>query len=1195
MKHFIALAICLLICTAAPAAEQLIGCGDSRLPLKFRAPPKDFSGELPIPDYLETLTACHAELPWLAATPATPAPRSAWRDSERSLYQEALAKRPADILVVPFQVQGYGLDRIERALMSADLAYALGDASGHTVADPFLVARALGEGSRRLAPGEAERLARRIGATRIITGYVGHDLHHTFTLTLQEHDVTSATVAPVGKVAWQHDWRSVTFTDERMPALVFHDLLPEVVRALPLSPAADPRTDTQLTSAAGLRIAQTPQQLVSTDAVPNTVSPAAALDLLGALGALHSELSRERAFERAFLFTLRAGHRDSNSRFLAAYALTQLWRRPAALATLHDQTSSEAIALTAILDGDLPAAQKAVARVPQSLQRVLLDIGLRDLEAAYRRKLASVPRASEQTFGTSRASWEPFIQLRAMDPDRWAVPDGLVVKTLLDQSFPVGGLDAKSLIQGSAVARGTTPDEVDLDLANERHLRRIAAQLDPTACCKTRELRPTRWDLLWLLEGLSEGRITKSLERETTLQALAEPAWEAIGRYEPLLSGKPTFELSRSIVALALYHKSADDVRASWRSQLEQGATAAAHYAPGENAVAYGALQALGMPSPESSIMVDAYGYDYPRRPFWPMWFIGIEANAPRTIALALEALAFSANDPEPIASLPPGKEAGHMDAVIASLGSRFTGSSLKPSERVADLSNEPLQLRARLEQAIKSDPDVWENYASLGEFLITSGGKYTDARDAFLRYPGFKEPRPNDPVAVSKYAYTAGSLLFWQGVPALARPLYQISAGLHTGSAASLSSEARLLMLDGDYAKAAAAQLERATRYDDANAYRDYLSFLHAFGHSEQAWQGFSQVSSLSALPQTWLSALVGQQMQGLRDAELRAWLMQREIRDAHFRAARFAPYYAVLWYSTEHVPPADLGKLVEQLDGPPVAKIDTDGRALLVPSSETEGNFQIIWPSQFRRGKAPPLPPDTLVKSQLAYFADAYAALRLGDYEAAVNRFVIMADRYPIEGYPLAFFAYAAAKTGDKVQLEQFLEPRKANSEFDYWLAKAYFAAARQDRDGAVSALHTAFRLRPNTDYRPVMTEYQYAQACEWLFKDTGDARFSAALLDWAQKYQALAPTQAWAYAVEYAYEKPGFERTRALALALYLDPSSERISSASKTEVTAAQTWLQEHNPFRIPKSGGGDAAAQTAMSASPHPAYATLSWR
>ena len=43
-------------------------------------------------------------------------------------------------------------------------------------------------------------------------------------------------------------------------------------------------------------------------------------------------------------------------------------------------------------------------------------------------------------------------------------------------------------------------------------------------------------------------------------------------------------------------------------------------------------------------------------------------------------------------------------------------------------------------------------------------------------------------------------------------------------------------------------------------------------------------------------------------------------------------------------------------------------------------------------------------------------------------------------------------------------------------------------------------------------VSAHYQFAQACEWLYRDTKDPRFAATLLDWARGYQSIQPTVAW-----------------------------------------------------------------------------------
>jgi hypothetical protein len=74
---------------------------------------------------------------------------------------------------------------------------------------------------------------------------------------------------------------------------------------------------------------------------------------------------------------------------------------------------------------------------------------------------------------------------------------------------------------------------------------------------------------------------------------------------------------------------------------------------------------------------------------------------------------------------------------------------------------------------------------------------------------------------------------------------------------------------------------------------------------------------------------------------------------------------------------------------------------------------------------------------------------------------------------------------------------------------------------------------------------------------------------LLDWVRKQEAVQPTFAWAYSLQYEYERPGAARTRALAMAEYLDPASPRITKASPGERAAAKAWLDEHPPFRADK--------------------------
>jgi hypothetical protein len=217
------------------------------------------------------------------------------------------------------------------------------------------------------------------------------------------------------------------------------------------------------------------------------------------------------------------------------------------------------------------------------------------------------------------------------------------------------------------------------------------------------------------------------------------------------------------------------------------------------------------------------------------------------------------------------------------------------------------------------------------------------------------------------------------------------------------------------------------------------------------------------------------------------------------------------------------------------------------------------------------PKLPAGTAVESDLVYFAEGYTQLRHGNWKSAVDSFVGMADRYEIESgtdsFVLPYLAMAAAKTGDQIGLEQAIVPPRnlQPMTFHRWLAKAILAGGRKDVDTAAQALRKALDERPVSTNEPILTEYQYAEVCEWLYRETQDTRFMESLLQWVRSEQQIHPVSAWPYAMEYAYTTDGDAHQRALAITLYLDSRSERIKSASVRAKTQAQEWLRKNNPF------------------------------
>jgi len=212
----------------------------------------------------------------------------------------------------------------------------------------------------------------------------------------------------------------------------------------------------------------------------------------------------------------------------------------------------------------------------------------------------------------------------------------------------------------------------------------------------------------------------------------------------------------------------------------------------------------------------------------------------------------------------------------------------------------------------------------------------------------------------------------------------------------------------------------------------------------------------------------------------------------------------------------------------------------------------------------------PGAVLKSQRAYFADALSAVLRADYKGAVERFGEMMDHYNMPTEAMPYLAYAVGKTGDSLPKAMRIPDldRYRDRDFDSRLVRALLAGARKDLPEARKWLGLAQRVRPNPDDRVVMPEFQYAQACEWLFRDTQDDAFRTMLLDWVRAYQTIQPTLGWAYAVQYSYEKDPAERVRALAMTRYLDPSSPRIAGAPAAEVQKAKAWWKDHNPFAIP---------------------------
>jgi hypothetical protein len=100
--------LCLLFFMELARAEPASECQPTINPDLLATHDDLATGKLPAADYLDRVFECN--VPRVGHLDRLP---SNWLDAECAAYSSALEKTKAQILVVPFQVQGYALDRID--------------------------------------------------------------------------------------------------------------------------------------------------------------------------------------------------------------------------------------------------------------------------------------------------------------------------------------------------------------------------------------------------------------------------------------------------------------------------------------------------------------------------------------------------------------------------------------------------------------------------------------------------------------------------------------------------------------------------------------------------------------------------------------------------------------------------------------------------------------------------------------------------------------------------------------------------------------------------------------------------------------------------------------------------------------------------------------------------------------------------
>lgn len=1121
--------------------------------------------------------------------PDYPHAKSEWKKREQKLYQDLLAHAQVDILIVPFQVQEFGLDRATRSLMTAHLALALAQTKKTLVADPYVVSRALGEGERRIERDEVYRLANTLGAKKIIWGYVGHDGTDSMVLTLETQErAADGSLDAFGKAA-KKDFTGLRFADDKPPIEVYTTLLPDLVKSLGFPPAGL-KEASLVSEFDASSLPTSPAAMVVRDSDP--ARQAYYFQILGALTPASAERTRERLFERSMLAIAQMSPRSPQYRALKTRALLYLGFRPAALAMLGRPSTLEEKELAAVLAGNLPALEALAEQTHSQMLRLLAKLDLNEMRFQYGIAYRQQSLQEYEALRLKDPTWRYLAERAFTDWHYWSQYSNLPLKQALDRDFPIPDFTADSILRSTAVLGQYDEATTSVTLSVYRHVQRALEVNAQKWCCKRFDYVLGDMDVLGFYEGLGNQNVIREAGFYTNIQALPKKSLAFIDKVDSIYREHPSLMLVRAWAEEELARTVDPADRDTRLKSARENAVKAYYWESGATQVSAGAVSVLKSTELRKlGLFQHVYVHDFPPRVTYPYWdfLLYNSAKSPeelteQQVKIFEIALKYSAFDFRPLTdAFRSVRDSRRSEGLLKALGDRFIGNPRR-AELLAANSFRRGDIEAMKEHyraGIAAQSFYWPLYDKLGTQLIFEG-KYTEASTLFLGYPGFKIEPDGDAVELSNHAYEAGSLFYWRGAVDEAIALYKIAAALDTGSGATMTSQVRLAMLAGDYPQAASMSLARATRYNSTYAYRDYLGLLHILAYSKEAWQAFETlVQQLPTQPHVWETALVGHRLEGRSDSDIITWAKQKHLRKAGDGPFNYAARYLVAGGVVDREPSKQLASAISEIEGTTWQfRDERNQRAAVVRKNDATGEYLHVGRKNAVFALAPYEKTTlTVVKSDLVYFVEAYSEMRRNNFGQAHVAFQQAFATYDVSvnahRYLLPYYAIAAAKVGAAKDVEKLLEGLPPEwHDFDHYLAKGAIAAIAGDKNTALQSLQDGLNRRPFTEYRPLPVEYQYADVCEWLFELTKQSEYRDRALEWAKKNQRMQPWHAWAYAMEAKLSADASDRKRALGIALYLDARSSRLKHFGKQERDAASKAFEQSNPFRK-----GDDAKQT----------------
>jgi len=1143
--------------------------------------------------------------PALAAVP--PVEPSPWIEADKARFVSILQQAHPDIVVLPFLVASganrFGIDLPARMVMAYATADRIAQTTGDKVADVEFAARAIGE-PRHFARDKAMAFAAALGAKALIYGETYHDGHGhlSVSVTVLRTHASGAPEKPVTENA-------LGISDAVTPELAYLGVVDDVVRRLGIEGKSSPAP-----SAAGSGLA------AAFPAVPLTASADAHTsiaegiwiqELIGTLSPYEAPRAMRWAFERALAATEDLPPSAPDYRLLRARALARLGRRTAALAMMQGQARSpEEEAFADFLQGNVPELRAAIGGIKRPVPKLVAELESVWLRTAYNMDSQQLLLLAKRLAASVPDQWAPTVFWYVVGQNQWNLGQPMQVKLVLDAQFPVFGYTAQDIVRGKVVAPNDSKLALELAGTPIVHTGKVYQQKGAGWCCESAAWKPQPHQYLDLLESHAEGMLLRDVDYVSNVQGRRDDALQLIEALDQAVfdDGSVALELRRArLLREAINETPSRERRAAIAEQLYQSSRRVRQWCTTDGAIA---AEATKLEQTSSVMRVVLAGRNYsPVRYPYPLQ--NEQAGDAPSNGDAIEytqaysrAAVTPGSDPSPLAlacgealwSIAPCRawyrsldRSGQAEAAAAVLKDQLIDRFHGNPDRVKYLMSVYIEhgdAQAATElaqQDIRENPQDWQAYESLGGIYLAAGA-YGKAAAAYGSYPGFKVSQAVNSVDVSNDAGDAGYELARRGALKEARPLLEIAARQQNYSGASFAAGMILSYMDRRFDTAMDLALKRVQRYGDGASMRAYLSLLFATGRLQDGWAAFDEAIGRRPDFSPWRSAQVGFRRGGSTAQQIQAWALRiapltNPDQDRALDVNALNAYVVAIQTLAMDRPAASVqaaqaiaARLFPEIapPAPDYSKYPADQREAVRRNYESmKASLRLM--KQNKRW---------LQKDYLDRLVAGYLAIKRRDYAAAWAAFAqgnqpaIFNDAFAASYATLPYEALAAVKTGHAEAFEANMDrfsrrapgsPRSSYPAFDVHLSRAVLAALGGKQDDALKELSLARANMAIAHNRPLLPEYVYAEICEMLSEETGRREYLDVGLAWARAYEVYEPWSAWSYAYEAAHSTVTAERVRALAIARYLDPQSERIAGLDSDLVAKAKSWIAANQPF------------------------------